>query len=65
MELFRTTSVEMRQTLTQLQRGAAHVFAVRLDLHAVGRIEREIAREIVDVQRVVGPVHGKSVTIML
>ena len=46
----------MRQTLTQLQRGAAHVFAVRLDLHAVGRIEREIAREIVDVQRVVRPV---------
>ena len=66
MELFQTTSVEMRQTITRsCSGGAAHVFAVRLDLHAVRRIEGEIAREIVDVQRVVGPVHGKSVTILL
>ena len=43
----------------------AHVFSVRFYLDAVGRVQGEVAREIVDVQRVVGPVHGKSVTIML
>ena len=38
------------------QEGAVHVLPVRFDLDAIGRIEREIACEVIDVERVVGPV---------
>ena len=39
-------------------RGWSHVLPVRFDLDAIGRVERKIAREIVDMQSVVRSIPG-------
>jgi hypothetical protein len=48
--------VDGRCRVREGQEGAVHVLPVRFDLDAIGRIEREIACEVIDVERVVGPV---------